>query len=287
MRIRALIFVPALLALALSPVPAAAQDAFLEAPRGEIGIRYWLSSGESKRSHDAQSASPTAGNPSTVLTYENLDANSFELLARLRLGQTLFLKGNAGIGGINTGQAVEQDFARGQLLVAESVVQVSGGRVGYFSVDAGREWIILGRGRTVLGPFIGFGYWREEVEAFSNDVKVVNTQTSWSALRIGLAADLLLGPSTRFALDLALVPYAEVREEDGPRDIVIEGRGAGVQIDAEVRYMWSPRTEVRVGARAWYLESTDGTRKAAGTSFPLVEMSSVRTGLTFSLLRVW
>jgi len=286
MRIRALI--SALLALALSPVPAAAQHAFPEAPRGELGIRYWLSSGESKRSHDARAASPTVGNPSTVLTYENLDANSVELLARVRIGQTLFLKGNAGVGRINIGTAVEQDFALGQLPAAESVVQIRSGQLGYFSVDAGREWIILERGRTVLGPFIGFGYWREEVEAFSGDVKVVSTKTSWSALRIGLAADLLLGPYTRFALDLALVPYAEVREEEGPRNIVIEGRrGAGVQVDAEVRYMLSARTEVRVGARYWHLDADDGTREAPGSSFPLVELASVRSGLTFSLRRVW
>lgn len=287
MRIRALILSSALLALALSPVPAAAQEPFPEAPRGELGIRYWLSSGESKRSHNIQQTVPTAGDPSTVLTYENLDANSFELFARLRLGQTLFLKGNAGIGGINTGTAVEQDFALGQRLTAESVVQVASGRIGYFSVDAGREWIILGRGRTVLGPFIGFGYWREEVEASSNDVQVVSTQTAWSALRIGLAADLLLGPHTRLALDVALVPYAEVREEDGPRSIRIEGWGAGMQVDAEVRYMLRPRTELRVGARYWHLDADDGTRTAGSSSFPLVELASVRSGLTFSLRQVW
>lgn len=286
MRVRALIRVLAALAFAVSPA-AAAQDAFLDAPRGELGVRYWISSGESKRSHNGQGVAPGVGNPTSVLTYENLDANSLELLGRLTLGQTLFLKGYAGYGRINTGELNEEEFALGQVKTSESRSTVPSGRLAYFTVDAGREWIILGRGRTALGAFIGYGEWGEEVDAFNNGVKVASSKTTWRALRVGLAADLLLGPDTRLALDLALVPYAEVRDEDSLRNVIIEGRGAGVQVDAEVRTMLRPRTELRVGARAWHLEATDGTRKAAGTSFPLVDLSSVRTGLTFSLRRVW
>jgi methylenetetrahydrofolate reductase (NADPH) len=78
MRVRALI-----LALALSPVPAAAQHAFPETPRGEIGLRYWLSSGESKLSQNAQHRAPSLGNPSAVMTYENLDANALELVGQI------------------------------------------------------------------------------------------------------------------------------------------------------------------------------------------------------------
>jgi hypothetical protein len=252
-------------------MPAAAQHAFPEAPRGEIGLRYWVSSGESKRSY----AVPGLGDPSSVLTYENLDANSLELLGRL--GQTWFIKGNAGLGRINIGEAVAQDFAVGQFPVAQATAPVSGGRLGYWSADVGREWTFPGRGRSTVGAFIGFGQWGEEVEFFS-------TETVWSAVRVGMSADLLLGPDTRLAVDLALVPYAEVREEDD-RGIRIEGRGTGIQVDLEVRYMLRPRTELRAGARAWYLESTDGTHNVQGAT--LVEVVSTRTGLIFSLRQVW
>jgi hypothetical protein len=52
----------ALLALALGlAIPAQAQDA-------ELGVRYWLSSGKSTRSHNAQSLDPRLGNPTSVLT---------------------------------------------------------------------------------------------------------------------------------------------------------------------------------------------------------------------------
>jgi hypothetical protein len=268
MRVRAVI-----LALALSPVPAAAQHAFPEAPRGEIGLRYWGSSGESKRSHSASGL----GNPSSVVTYENLDANALEVLGRL--GQTWFIKGNAGLGRINVGEAIAQDFAVGQVPIAQATTAVTGGRLGYWSADVGREWTYPGRGRTTLGAFIGFGQWGEEVE-----VDTFSNETTWSALRIGLAADLLLGPDTRLAIDFAVVPYAEVREEDN-RGTRIEGRGTGIQIDLELRYMLRPRTELRAGARAWYLEATDGTHNAPGSS--LVEVVSTRTGLTLSLRQLW
>ena len=268
MRVRAVI-----LALALSPVPAAAQHAFPEAPAGEIGLRYWVSSGESKRSN----AAPGRGDPSSVLTYDNLDANSLELLGRL--GRTWFVKGNAGIGRINTGEAIAQDFASGQIPIAGARTAVTGGRLGYWSADLGRDWTFPGRGRSTLGAFIGFGQWAEEVEVDS-----FNSETTWSALRIGVAADLLLGPDTRLAIDLAVVPYAEVRDEDN-RGTRIEGRGTGIQIDLEVRYMLRPRTELRAGARAWYFEATDGTHNVPGAS--LVEVVSTRTGLIFSLRQLW
>ena len=72
MQIRALIAVAGISCAAAAQEPPAA-------PRGDLGVRYWISSGETKRAHNAQSFDPSLGNPTSVLLYENLDANTIEL----------------------------------------------------------------------------------------------------------------------------------------------------------------------------------------------------------------
>ena len=65
------------LALAMSPL-ASAQEPWPISRRGELGVRYWLSTGETKISHNAQGVDPTLGNPTSVLVYGNLDAHVLE-----------------------------------------------------------------------------------------------------------------------------------------------------------------------------------------------------------------
>ena len=71
---------------------ALAQEAPLAYQRGELGVRYWLSSGETKHAHNAQGADPSLGNPTSVLLYENLDANALELFGRGLFAREWFLK---------------------------------------------------------------------------------------------------------------------------------------------------------------------------------------------------
>jgi hypothetical protein len=73
----------------LSVKPVLAGTALAEEPvesvkRGDLDIRYWLSTGEIKSTHNAQSLDPTLGNPTSVLLYENLGANVLELGAWAR-----------------------------------------------------------------------------------------------------------------------------------------------------------------------------------------------------------
>src|SRR5262245_50302034 len=76
----------------------------------EIGVRYWLSTGNTQRSHDASSVDPTLLNPTSTLTYDQLDANTLELFARKSLGSNWFVKGNVGLGKINRGTLTDEDF---------------------------------------------------------------------------------------------------------------------------------------------------------------------------------
>ena len=60
-------------------IPAQAQDG---AQGTEFGVRYWYSGSTSKRSHNAQNLDPTLGNPTSVLTYDDLSAHALELYGR-------------------------------------------------------------------------------------------------------------------------------------------------------------------------------------------------------------
>jgi len=307
-RIRVLI-----LALSFSTLAFAQAQAQAPAQRGELGVRYWLSTGETKRSHNAQPVDPTLGNPTSVLLYENLDANAGELFGRQNFRGNWFLKGILGYGQVNRGSFDDEDFNLGQVKFSDTTSSVTQGRLAYGALDIGRDEWVLRQGRSRLGAFIGYSQWTESVDAYgatdhlgfiggdvSRDVRVISNKVIWKSLRVGLAADLALGERSHLALDLALIPYSRLRDEDshhlrddlGPvPNIIIEGRGRGVQLGAELRHEIYRRTQLGVGFRYWYLEATEGTRKVPGVpgaaELPLVELYSVRTGVTVSLRRTW
>ena len=286
-----------------------------DSPRGEVGLRYWLSSGETKNSHNAQVLVPSAGNPTSVLTYENLDAHVFEVHARTRFGGNWFLKGNAGLGRIHSGSFDDEDYLAGQVKFLDTTSSVREGRISYFTLDVGRyQWSLQG-GKTTLGAFVGFNQWIEDVDAYGirttvdlmgiggdepDSLLVISNKARWRSLRLGVAADLALAAKTRLAIDLAFIPYAQLHNEDShhlrtdPSDlgpvpnIIHEGKGRGVQFDAELRHAVYRRTELGVGFRYWYVKATDGERKVRGfPDLPLVEFYSKRAGLTVSLTHNW
>ena len=299
----------ALAASATAQEPSTAQ-AF---QRGELGVRYWLSTGETKHSHNAQGVVPSLGNPTSTLTYENLDANSLELFGRTRFAQNWFLKGMVGVGTINTGMNRDEDFNAGQVKFSDTLSSVSDGWLSYGNLDVGHQWV-LKEGAVNLGVFVGYAQWTEEVEIsgiteliprFGDDdrsLKVGINNLTWKALRIGFAGQFVFG-KTRVTADLALIPYATYREEDshllrqspsdlGPApNIIHEGDGRGIQLDLEAGYEIHRRTILALGFRYWYFESTSGTRRLPNRpdqpELPMTELYSQRIGATLSLRHLW
>jgi hypothetical protein len=302
-RIRVLI-----VALAIAP-SALGEEAQTAAQRGEVVIRYWLSTGETKNSHNARAASPVLGNPTSVLTHENLDAHVLELAARTSFAGNGFVKGNLGVGRINTGSFDDEDYLAGQFKFLDTTSSVTEGDIAYGTIDVGfTPWSLQG-GRSSVGLFLGFNQWTEEVDAYGitqtadplgvgagdlpDSVLVVSNKAQWRSLRLGVAASLAFSERGRLVADLAYVPYSKVRNEDshhlrpdlGPvPNIIKEGVGAGVQLDAELRYVVLRRTTLGAGLRYWRLKAEHGTDN---TDFPLVELISERIGVTLSLARTW
>jgi hypothetical protein len=301
MRIRILI-----LALAFSPA-ALGEEAPPAAQRGELGMRYWLSTGETKNSHNAQAASPALGNPTSVLTYDNLDAHVLELFGRVNFAGNGFLKGNLGVGRINTGSFDDEDYLAGQFKFLDTTSSVTEGTISYGTIDLGI--VPWSRGRSTLGLFLGYNQWTEDVDAYGltqtadplgvgggnlpDSVLVISNKAKWDSLRIGLAANLAFSERGQLAVDLAYVPHGKVRNEDshylrpdlGPvPNVIKEGVGTGVQLDLELRYAVSPRTLLGAGLRYWHLEVDHGTDNAV---FPVVELISERFGVTLFVARTW
>lgn len=304
------------LGFALAPC-AAAQEAAAR-PQTELGVRYWLSTGETRHSHNAQGVDPTLGNPTSVLIYENLDAHVVEFFGRRNFGANWFVKGNIGVGLINAGMFEDEDFKAGQVRDAHTTSSVPSGWIAHVTLDLGRDEWTLREDRATLGAFVGYSRWTEYVDAYGltdqlggagidRDVRVISNELAWNAVRVGLAAGFAFSSRTRLSADLALVPYATFRNQDshylrstnpasqfylGPvPNIIIDGKGRGLQLDAELIHEVSRRTELGLGLRYWYLESTKGTRTVpnipGAAELPLVELVSMRAGVTFSLRSRW
>jgi hypothetical protein len=275
----------------------------------EAGTRYWFSKSSTTRSHNAQGLVPALGNPTSVLTYDDLSTHAVELHGRRLFGRDWFARVNAGLGSIARGSFDDEDFLAGQVKFSDSTSSVRGNELVYATVDVGRNLWHTHQGAA--GIFVGYHHWYERLDAYGatftvgggapipSSQPVITNEVTWRSLRLGISSVAELGPRTRLSLEAAWVPYARVRDEDshwlrqdpadlGPApNIFIEGRGQGLQLDLEWRHLLAGAWEVGAGLRHWWLRARSGSRDAAGTSVPLTELESQRTGVTLGVARRW
>lgn len=296
----------------LAASAAQAQEPAAESSRFELGARYWVGTGSTKRSHDASSFTPIALNPTSTLVYSDLDANTFEVYARKAFGERGgFVKGNLGLGTINTGTFTDQDFFRnnaGVPVMTQTISAVSG-KLQYFTVDLGTE--VVQRGNSRFTAFVGVQQWAEKLDghgfsdsfgpaSLPDSALVISNDLTWKSFRFGGEWRAVRG-RTRFNAEAALVPYAKYRNEDshylrqspsdlGPApNVIATGKGWGYQFEAEIRRaypdLWG--TEFAVGYRYWRMEATSGTQSQAGLVFPVTDLVSERHGFTFTASKSW
>jgi len=282
--------------------PAAFQDGW------ELGVRYWLSSGTTRWSHNAQGVDPDNGNPTSILTYGKLTAHSVELHARRNFGDRWFVRGNGGLGWVRDGSFDDEDFDADQTKVSDTTSSVRGNRLTYAIVDIGR--VLWTTGATSFGLFAGYHGWTERLDAYGvvftvnpgglpnrgESVPAISNEIAWDALRVGATLNSAIAPKTRVSLDLAWVPYAKFYNEDShwlrgdlgpPPNVIIRGHGRGFQADFELRYLFAGDWEAGAGFRYWWIRSRNGDVRIAGFDVPLVELESRRAGLTLGLTRRW
>jgi hypothetical protein len=281
-------------------------------PSLELGARYWWSRGKLEWSHNAQGAAPTLGNPTSVLTYDRLDAHTLEFHWRKRLGQDWFIGGNAGYGVISRGQLDDSDFAAGQRVTSDTTSSLSGeGKLSYITFDGGRD-VWRSPAGSVIGLFAGVQIWNEELEArgaspvppagganIGPGTAVIGNRSEWTSLRLGVAARMPIAEKTRIVGQFAFVPYTHVKNRDshflrtasndlGPTpNIVSDATGNGIQLDAEVRYALTSKLEAGAGLRYWRLKADGDIRFGNIGTVPLNEIELRRVGATLSLTWRW
>jgi hypothetical protein len=278
-------------------------------PGAELGARYWGSSGTTTWSHNAQVVEPLLGNPTSVLTYSDLDAGAGELFGRAPIGERWYVKGNLGIGQINGGSFGDKDYLAGQVKFSDSTSSVRGDRMTYATVDLG--YAFWTRGADALSLFVGAQRWRERLDAYGAtfadgggpsippSTLVISNDALWSSLRLGAALQVQMRQGLRLLAEVALVPSARLRNEDshflrqdpgdlGPvPNVINEGDGRGVQAELELRGTFREHWELGAGLRYWRLETTEGTSRGGGATYPLVGQESRRGGVLLSVSRRW
>src|ERR1044072_7430015 len=95
----------------------------------EFGARYWYSEGRTTRSHNAQSADPRVGNPTSVLTWTDLTAHAVELHGRKNFS-----------GGRIADVSLRCEYSkRDQSTISDTTPTVKGDNLSYVSVDVGTD----------------------------------------------------------------------------------------------------------------------------------------------------
>ena len=146
------------------PVP------ILEGWEVDAGGRYWYSSGKEKN---------TSGDGilTSQLTYSNLTGHSGELFARVDTPSRVFVKGYVGAGAITSGKSTDEDW--GKATFAKSGFMVSNrttsGWLNYAAADVGYN--VLRDRDYKVGPFVGYSYFRQNINAFGCSFSVPAGQT--------------------------------------------------------------------------------------------------------------
>ena len=283
----------------------------------ELGVRYWNSQGQDKYSIDSSGAVPAYGSPTSVLDYDDVDAQTVEFTYRIENPTGWFFKGFIGAGLVDDGTFDDEDYFSGQVKFSDTLSAIDGDSMFYFTLDIGRRFsVTTQRGRYSIAPLVGFNFWREDVSArgamcnaddlggvfcgvpgqvvvpFSTTV--ITNEQDWSSLRLGAEARATFFDRLTLTADVAWLPVALLDDDDSHHlrtdlgkvpNIRNRGTGYGVQVEASARYRVTNNIAVGGGVRYWYAETdgdTDFTR--VHTSVMLKKYESERFGAFADLL---
>ena len=281
-------------------------------PRFEIGARYWQSVGKTRFSINSSKQDPALGNPTSVLTYEDMDGYSGEFFWYARNETNTFAKGFIGGGGLTGGNLDDEDYYAGQIKFSDTFSQLKGESLIYGTIDFGQHFTLSdGPSRLSLSPFIGYNYWQETATGYGarcnpDDIdgavcgvpgevvvpfstEVIKNKAMWSALRLGGEAKAKLWNRLTVMGEAAILPVTYVMNEDShflradlgrPPNIEDRGIGWGYQLEAALRYDITPGWSAGAGVRYWYAE-VDGKSEFVhlDVKVPLEDFTGERFGV--------
>lgn len=250
----------------------------------DAGTRYWYSSGKEKN---------TSGNGilTSQLTYSNLTGQSGEFFARVDTPSRVFMKGYVGAGALTGGKATDEDWGDATLFKDGFMVSNStaSGWLNYAAADVGysvlRDW------NYKLGPFVGYSYFRQNMNAFGctfpvpagqtcnggpNNQLIAPNQTiltqdeTWQSLRVGVSAVATIWDRWGINGDVAYLPYGQYSGLDTHAQRVPvafypqTGTSRGVQAELILTYLVTENLELGIGGRYWAMWTTSGSSTCHG-----------------------
>jgi hypothetical protein len=261
------------------PVLAVAAQPVLPAYSFEVGARYWYSTG--KLAKDLFDDPRSSDQLNSRLTYDGLTAHSFEAFGRLNLPSGLFLKGFAGVSGIDKGTLNDEDFPFPGFPYSATLSSQRDGKLNYAAADLGYSY--AANPRANVSVFGGFGYLGEKVNAhgctqiagnpfvcvppIGADALAITEDAHWGFVRLGAAADVKLMDRLTLTAEAAWVPYAQINTRDfhwlrigttagsfaGP--IPQNASGNGFQLEALLAYQVWDCFNIGVGGRYWRFDA--------------------------------
>ena len=293
-------------------IPSAYLPLMLEEHSFEVGIRYWQSVGHTRFSINSSRQDRALGNPTSVLKYDDMDGYSGEFYWYARNEAGTFAKGFVGGGGLNGGSLDDEDYFAGQVKFSDTYSKIKGDDLIYGTIDVGQHFKLVDRADKLwFSPFIGFNFWQETAAAYgvrcnSDDIDgdlcgaprtvvvpfstpVIENQANWSSLRLGAELKAKLYDRWNIIGEAAVLPVAYVWNEDshllrtdlGPSpNIVDHGFGWGYQLEAALRYDFTPGWSAGGGVRYWWAQvGGDSEFVHFNVEVPLKEFRSERFGV--------
>ena len=256
---------------AYAPVVAThAEDsgAGLNRPGLELGARYWYSTARNGYNYYGDT---TTSQLVSRLTYDGLSANSGELYFRGDVAWGFFLKGLIGVGAINSGHLIDEDFPPGIDPYSRTSSNTTGS-LNYGTIDLGYSLLRHPGGR--LGAFVGYGRWHESINAsgcrqtaanpdicvpaLPASVAVIKETDNWDLLRLGITGDVMLTDRLKFTADVAYIRASQKAVDDHFFTFGVDpasGNGNGIQLDAILAYQLTDAFNLGVGGRWWHLDT--------------------------------
>jgi hypothetical protein len=241
--------------------------------RVELGARYWYSNGSfAKNLFDDPRFS---SNLNSRLTFGSMTGRSYELFGRVDHASGFFLKGFVGLGSLDGGTLVDEDFI---VPYSSTTSDQRSGRLRYVTIDYGYDF--LDRPNYRVGAFFGYNYMGEKLNAFGclqtathpeicvpaipSSVLAITEDAGWHSIRLGIAADVLLFDRLRLGAEAAWLPLTRLVSSDthwlrtdifGP--IAESGKNTGgVQLEAFAAYQVTDCWSIGIGARYWRMQAS-------------------------------
>jgi len=255
----------------MNAATAFAEEGTLDHAGLEVAGRYWFSTGRIGYNYYGDT---TTSLLVSRLTYDQLSASAGELYARGDTPWGIFVKGYVGGGSISAGRLRDEDFPPLTVPYSDTSSTTSG-TLSYGTIDLG--YSVIRQPNFRLGGYVGYGRWNETVTAsgctqlatypicqppfvIPTSIAVIKESDNWDLLRVGAAAEVVLGEHIRLSADAAYVRVLTQKAVDDHYftfgvDPASGHTGNGVQIDAMIAYQFTNSFNIGVGGRWWHLNS--------------------------------